>query len=170
MARLFTKCMPRQILSSVVRTIALDFSYIIAVYQQFSIGNLGAPNDPRAAMEMVMRGTPIGDRTFPTLNVLTLLTSKLGAFFIRRTDNTSNDYGESIYTNRTLLNATHKQHFLNTYARVNPGPANLNRIRGMKHIFGCVWGWALAYTAIGFRALSILDFTFSFPASLGAFL
>ena len=77
------------------------------------------------------------------------MNSKLSAFFARGGNNAqSNDYQdiiflvnkymEPIYNIRSQLNATHRQEFVNAYARANPGPQKVGQVKKIKHVLGIV--------------------------------
>ena len=77
------------------------------------------------------------------------MNSKLGAFFARGGSSPqSNDYQdivflvnkymEPIYNIRSQLNATHRQEFVNAYARANPGPQRMAQVKKIKHVLGIV--------------------------------
>ncbi|RDL37584.1 uncharacterized protein BP5553_05017 [Venustampulla echinocandica] len=112
-------------------------------------GTLGAPDDPQTAFEIVTREAPIGERSWPVLNISTLMSSKLGAFFGRGQGSPhskdyidimflANKYREAVYAIRTQLNATHKQHVVNTYIQASKGTGNEKKVKAIKYIFGCV--------------------------------
>jgi hypothetical protein len=77
------------------------------------------------------------------------MNSKLGAFFARGGGNPEsndyediiflvNNYMEPIYNIRSQLNATHRQEFVNVYAKANQGPQNMGKVKKIKHVLGIV--------------------------------
>ncbi|CZR54900.1 uncharacterized protein PAC_04785 [Phialocephala subalpina] len=112
-------------------------------------GSLGAPDNPQAATEVINSTTSLGPRAWPALDLPTVMNSKLGAFFARGGGNPrSNDYQdilflinrymEPIYNIRSQLNATHRQEFVNAYARANAGPQRMGQVKKIKHVLGIV--------------------------------
>ncbi|KAK2797857.1 hypothetical protein FQN50_009062 [Emmonsiellopsis sp. PD_5] len=106
-------------------------------------GSLGAPDDPRTSSEVVNVQTHLGLKAFPVLDVATIMSSKLGAFFGRGATSDFQDiswlldnFPEKIHNVRTQLNQTHRQAFVNTFAQRNPGSSNENRVRRVRFSLG----------------------------------
>jgi hypothetical protein len=93
--------------------------------------------------------TSLGPRAWQVLDLPAAMNSKLGAFFARGGSNPqSKDYQdivflvtkymEPIYNIRSQLNATHRQEFVNAYARANPGPQKMGQVKKIRHVLGMV--------------------------------
>ncbi|KKZ59965.1 hypothetical protein EMCG_00805 [[Emmonsia] crescens] len=116
---------------------------IVSCTDEKQPGALGAPDNPQAASEVVSIQTHLGTKSFPVLDIVNIMSSKLGAFFGRGSLNDFGDliflvenFAEKIYNVRTQLNQNHRQVFVNMYAQRDKGLGSDNRIRKFKFTLG----------------------------------
>ena len=106
-------------------------------------GSLGAPLDPAASSEPITAQMPLGKKSWPVLNILALMSSKLNAYAARSEPKDYHDilfllsaYWEEIHNVRGQLDSELKQRFVNGFVGQNAGPGKLNQVRRVKHIMG----------------------------------
>ncbi|OJD19167.1 hypothetical protein AJ78_00867 [Emergomyces pasteurianus Ep9510] len=106
-------------------------------------GALGAPDNLHAASEILSVQTHLGQKSFPVLDIVNIMSSKLGAFVGRGSLNDLKDliflvgnFPEKVYNVRAQLNQTHRQVLVNTMYARDKTPGAENRMRKFKFTLG----------------------------------
>lgn len=114
----------------------LNLTYYIA-------GSYDIPLDLQAGIEVISAATPLGAGQFPVLNIQHAMTTKLSAFYTRRSPTDYDDirwmcqnYYREIEAFKTQMNMQHRLAFIQECQQQSVSREAPNFVKRMKHVLG----------------------------------
>jgi hypothetical protein len=104
-----------------------------------------APDNIRKSSEILTSDTPLGKRSWPVLDIRSLMSSKLASWTDNANERDYDDivwiissYSAAVYNHRTTLSVTHRQLFIKAFEELNSAPEVEWKVKEIKLILGFV--------------------------------